>query len=418
MTTSEIATLPGYEEFAPWLLVEKTGNVHVISINRPEAFNAVNEDVHHAFATIWRVLAADDDVRAVVTTGVGKAFSAGGDMVMFGRLIEDPVARQFQITEARTVFLEVINFPKPLVSAVNGPAVGLGCSIALLSDFLVMGENSYLADPHVAVGLVAGDGGAAMLPLLIGLMKAKEYVLLGDRITPAIADKLNLVTKVATDDTVLDEALAIGERLAGLPPQALRASKVAMNMHLSRAALGVLEYALAEEYTSFSTRNSRSGWPRSGRARRSSSTGRRGNQSAVGRHSRGDRHLAVVAGGLRIAHAGVAAYPQRRALVAGFIAGEKRTQKVHSQRGGLQQTAGTVLVDRRRSRELEAGGGHAAVHDVHVVVQVAVRTLRQHRRRTILRDVHRHQVGERGLARPAQGLRPLLRDDVAGVDEE
>jgi enoyl-CoA hydratase len=253
MTTSQIATLAGYEEFAPWLLVEKRGSVHVVSINRPEALNAVNEEVHHAFATIWRALTADDDVRAVVTTGVGKAFSAGGDMVMFGRLIEDPVARQFQITEARTVFLEVINFSKPLVSAVNGPAVGLGCSIALLSDFLVMGESSYLADPHVAVGLVAGDGGAAMLPLLIGLMKAKEYVLLGDRMTAADAEKLNLVTKVASDDAVLDEALAIGERLAALPPQALRASKVAMNMHLSRAALGVLEYALAEEYTSFTT---------------------------------------------------------------------------------------------------------------------------------------------------------------------
>ena len=253
MTTSQIATLAGYEEFAPWLLVEKRGSVHVVSINRPEALNAVNEEVHHAFATVWRVLTADDDVRAVVTTGMGKAFSAGGDMVMFGRLIEDPVARQFQITEARTVFLEVINFPKPLVSAVNGPAVGLGCSIALLSDFLVMGESSYLADPHVAVGLVAGDGGAAMLPLLIGLMKAKEYVLLGDRMTAADAEKLNLVTKVASDGAVLEEALAIGERLAALPPQALRASKVAMNMHLSRAALGVLEYALAEEYTSFTT---------------------------------------------------------------------------------------------------------------------------------------------------------------------
>jgi enoyl-CoA hydratase len=168
MTTTESATLAGYEEFAPELLVEKVGAVHVVRINRPAAFNAVDEAVHHAFATIWRKLAADDDVRAVVTTGVGKAFSAGGDMVMFGRLIEDPAARQFQIQEARTVFLEVIGFPKPLVSAVNGPAVGLGCSIALLSDFLVMGESSYLADPHVAVGLVAGDGGAAMLPLLIG----------------------------------------------------------------------------------------------------------------------------------------------------------------------------------------------------------------------------------------------------------
>src|SRR6201986_4208291 len=229
MTTSEIATLSGYEEFAPWLLVEKTGNVHVVSINRPEAFNAGNEEVHHAFATIWRVLTADDDVRAVVTTGIGKAFSAGGDMVMFGRLIDDAVARQFQITEARTVFLEVINFPKPLVSAVNGPAVGLGCSIALLSALLVMGESSYLADPHVAVGLTAGDGGAAMLPLLIGMMKTKEYVLLGDRITAQIADKLNLVTRVVEDRLVLDAALGLGERLAALPSQAVRTSKVAMN---------------------------------------------------------------------------------------------------------------------------------------------------------------------------------------------
>lgn len=124
MTTSEVATLTGYEEFAPWLLVEKTGAVHVVSINRPDAFNAVNEAVHHAFAGIWRALAADDDVRAVVTTGIGKAFSAGGDMVMFGRLIEDAEARAFQIAEARTVFLEVINFPKPLVSAVNAPRSG------------------------------------------------------------------------------------------------------------------------------------------------------------------------------------------------------------------------------------------------------------------------------------------------------
>src|SRR6202021_3305237 len=101
MTTSEIATLSGYEEFAPWLLVEKRGNVHIVSINRPEALNAVTEEVHHAFATIWRVLAADDDVRAVVTTGVGKAFSAGGDMGVFGGRRADAVAPHFTITRAR-----------------------------------------------------------------------------------------------------------------------------------------------------------------------------------------------------------------------------------------------------------------------------------------------------------------------------
>lgn len=254
MTTSETATLPGYETFAPSLLVDKRGAVHVVSINRPEALNAVDETLHHAMSGIWRALLDDDDVRAVVITGAGRAFSAGGDMVMFGRLIADPEARAYQIAEARTVFTEVINFGKPLVSAVNGPAVGLGCSVALLSDLLVMGENSYLADPHVAVGLTAGDGGAAMLPLLIGLMKAKEYVLLGDKITPSIAKELNLVTKVVGDDRVLDEALVLGERLAGLPAQAVQSTKIAMNMHLSRAALGVLEYALAAEYTSFSTR--------------------------------------------------------------------------------------------------------------------------------------------------------------------
>jgi enoyl-CoA hydratase len=159
MTTSDVATLAGYEAFAPSLLVEKVGAVHVARINRPEAFNAVDEAVHKALTRIWRVLLDDDEVRAVVTTGVGNAFSAGGDMVMFGRLIENPEARAEQIADARTVFTEVINFSKPLVSAVNGPAVGLGCSIALLSDLLVMGENSYMADPHVAVGLTAGDGG-------------------------------------------------------------------------------------------------------------------------------------------------------------------------------------------------------------------------------------------------------------------
>ena len=223
-----------------------------MSINRPDALNAVNEELHHAFASIWQVLEADDDVRAVVTTGVGKAFSAGGDMVMFGRLIDDPVARQHSRSPRRERFSW---------RSSTSQAAGVGGQRArgrawaapshCCAIFLVMGESSYLADPHVPVGLVAGDGGAAMLPLLIGMMKAKEYVLLGDKITADIAKKLNLVTKVAIDDKVLDEAVALGERLAALPPQAVRDTKKAMNMHLSRAALGVLEYALAAEYTSF-----------------------------------------------------------------------------------------------------------------------------------------------------------------------
>lgn len=254
MTVSpECVTLEGYEQFAPSLLVEKVGNVHVLRLNRPDQFNAVDEHLHHGFAHVWGRLAVDDDVRAVVMTGRGRAFSAGGDMEMFTRMISDLARRRAQFAEARELFRAVIEFPKPLVSAVNGPAVGLGCSIALLSDLLVMGESSYLADPHVPVGLTAGDGGTAMLPLLIGMMKAKEYVLLGDRITASVAEKLNLANRIVGDDAVLDEALALGERLARLPAQAVQTSKQAMNMHLARAAQGVLEYALAEEFISFGT---------------------------------------------------------------------------------------------------------------------------------------------------------------------
>ena len=239
--------------FEAELVVTADGPVRVVLLNRPDDLNGVNRPMHQALARVWDHLGADPDARAVVITGAGSAFSAGGDFGYMQENIDDEVLRAQTIEEARSIIRGMVNCPLPVIAAVNGPAVGLGCSIALLSDFLVMGKSSYLADPHVAVGLVAGDGGAAMLPLLIGLMKAKEYVMLGDRITPEEAEKLNLVTKVAADDAVLDDALAIGERLAALPPQALRCTKVAMNMHLSRAALGILEYALAEEYTSFST---------------------------------------------------------------------------------------------------------------------------------------------------------------------
>jgi len=245
--------LAAYAEFAPELRVSIEGGLATVAINRPEQMNAVDEAVHHALAGIWRTLDADDAVRAVVITGTGRAFSAGGDMVMFGRLIDDPVARAFQINEARIVFHEIIGFSKPLVAAVNGPAVGLGCSIAMLSDLVVMGENSYLADPHVAVGLTAGDGGAAMMPLLVGMMKAKEYILLGERITGAVAKELHLANRLVADDEVLTCATELGRKLAALPAQAVRSSKIALNMHVSRAALGILEYALAEELTSFGT---------------------------------------------------------------------------------------------------------------------------------------------------------------------
>jgi len=239
--------------FAPDLLIENIGTVRLVTINRPETLNAVSAEIHTALSQVWRHLAADVDARAIVITGAGRAFSAGGDFALMERAQNEPDERLRQTEEAGTIFREQLMCPLPIVAAVNGPAVGLGCSISVLSDLVVMSEDAFLSDPHVPVGLTAADGGAAAWPLVVGMLRAKEYVLLGSKIPADEALRIGLANRVVASDVVLDEAMALGERLAALPPQALRSTKRALNMHLQRAAAGVLDYALAAEYHSFDT---------------------------------------------------------------------------------------------------------------------------------------------------------------------
>jgi enoyl-CoA hydratase len=131
-------------------------------MNRPEALNAGSEDLTAALVIVCAWLADDVDARAVVLTGAGGAFSAGGDMVRFMRLQTDQALRARAIEEARNMFNHIIDFPLPLVAAVNGPAVGLGCTLAALCDLVYIAESAFISDPHVSVGLTAGDGGAPM----------------------------------------------------------------------------------------------------------------------------------------------------------------------------------------------------------------------------------------------------------------
>jgi enoyl-CoA hydratase/carnithine racemase len=139
----------------------------------------------------------------------------------------------------------------PIVAAVNGPAVGLGCSLVALSDIVFMAETAYLADPHVAVGLVAADGGPVTWPLLMSLQLAKEYALTGDRIPANRAAEIGLVNHVCRDDEVLEQALACAERIARLPRGATEDTKRILNLHLERAVLATLDFALTAEYRSF-----------------------------------------------------------------------------------------------------------------------------------------------------------------------
>jgi enoyl-CoA hydratase len=239
--------------FAPELLIDTDGAVRIVTLNRPEALNATNEALHDALIAVWRHLAADPGARAVVLTGAGRAFSAGGDFVHFTKLWDDRELRRKEIEGARRLIAEMIDFPLPVVAAVNGPAVGLGCNLAVCSDIVLIAESAYIADPHVGVGLTAADGGAPTWPLLMGMLRAKEYLLTSERIPAEQAVALGLANRVVPDAELLHEARLLAGKLAAQPPHAVQSTKRALNMHVKRAIAGVLEYALAEEFASFDT---------------------------------------------------------------------------------------------------------------------------------------------------------------------
>ena len=232
------------------LSVESRGPIRILTMQRPDARNAVNKGLHVGLESVWDQLADDVDARAVVLTGAGKAFSAGGDMDWFVEQHHDPTERRRALREAQKIVANQLACPLPIVAAVNGAAMGLGCSIALLCDYVVMADSAKLADPHVAVGLVAGDGGAAFWPLFTSMLVAKQYVLLGDPVPAEVALRIGLCNEVVARDDVVDRALAVAERFAELPPLALRDTKRAMNMHYERLISGIMDYGLkAEEVT-------------------------------------------------------------------------------------------------------------------------------------------------------------------------
>jgi enoyl-CoA hydratase len=229
------------------LTVSAEGPIRVVTINRPEAFNAVSRDLHRALAIVWPQLARDPEARVVILTGAGKAFCAGGDLDWITSFLDDTVARDDSIREGAQIIDEMLRFPLPVIAAVNGAAVGLGCSLAVLSDIVLISERAYLADPHVSVGLVAGDGGAAFWPLLTPILRSREYLFTGDRIPAATAVELGLASRVVAPESLLEEAFALANRLAQLPAAALAGTKRVANMYLSQALAGAVQAGFAAE---------------------------------------------------------------------------------------------------------------------------------------------------------------------------
>jgi enoyl-CoA hydratase len=221
--------------------------VRTVLINRPDELNAVNRPLHWALANVWRQLAADRAAKAVILTGAGRAFSAGGDLDWITSFLDDPVARDESIREGAQIIEEMLRFPLPVIAAVNGAAVGLGASLAVLCDIVLLAEHAYLADPHVTVGLVAGDGGAAFWPLLTPILRSRQYLYTGDRIDAATAVELGLATDTCPAAELGEHARRLADRLAAQPAEALRGTKRVVNMHLSQALSGAMQAGFAAE---------------------------------------------------------------------------------------------------------------------------------------------------------------------------
>jgi len=233
--------------------VEVDGPIRIVRLNRPDDLNATNHELHKGIAGLFPQLSADPGARVAVITGNGRAFSAGGDFEYLDELTKDDALRQETIVDGRNIVTRMVACRIPVVAAVNGPAVGLGCSLVALSDIAYMAESAHLADPHVLIGLVAADGGPVSWPLMISLQLAKEYAFTGDRIPASRAAEIGLVNHVVPDDEVMDQALGCARRLAKLPQRALEDTKRILNMHLEKAVMTTLDFALGAEERSFTS---------------------------------------------------------------------------------------------------------------------------------------------------------------------
>jgi enoyl-CoA hydratase len=230
--------------------VEREGTILTATIDRPDSdLNAVGAQLHRDLWALMRELATEDEARAIVLTGAGRAFSAGGDMSFPDLRAVDRLHALRR--EGKQLIWNLLDVEVPIVCALNGPAVGLGASIALLCDVVVMADSATIVDPHVSVGLVAGDGGAAIWPLLVGPLAAKRHLLLGDPLTAEDALRYGIAAEICPAGEVAATARRWAERLAGQPPLAVQGTKAAVNAQLKQALLASFDVSTALEIATF-----------------------------------------------------------------------------------------------------------------------------------------------------------------------
>ena len=235
-----------YQKYSQ-LTVAIESRVGTITLNRPDRLNAVNGVLLSELAHIFRDVEADSNIDIIILTGAGKAFSAGGDLEWMQDAIDRPDSFEQSSRDGKQIIFSILDCEKPIIAKVNGHAIGLGATLALFCDVIFASENAKFGDPHVSIGLVAGDGGAVIWPQLVGYARAKEYLMTGDLISATKAENIGLINHVVKADE-LDAAVSdFARRLAGGALKAIRWSKVSVNIGLKQLAHAIMDTSVAYE---------------------------------------------------------------------------------------------------------------------------------------------------------------------------
>jgi len=240
------------------LLVKKNAGIAILSINRPDIMNSVPLDVHADLEHIWADLSEDTEVNVIIFTGEGKYFSAGGNIKSQVERWGKPEARAHIASipeKAKRLIHGMLDCPKPIIGAIQGDAMGIGATFAVMCDISVMSETARIGDSHVKVGLVAGDGGSVIWPLVVGVNQAKNFLMRGKVVKGAEAAAAGIVTYAVPQDQVMPEAMKIAEELNALPPLAVRWTKVTTNLIVKRQFDGVMDAAIAYEALSLGSQD-------------------------------------------------------------------------------------------------------------------------------------------------------------------
>jgi 2-(1,2-epoxy-1,2-dihydrophenyl)acetyl-CoA isomerase len=241
------------------IIFRKDKGVAVITLNRPETRNALDDKMNHDLSVVLDEIEKDDEVRAVVITGAGNAFCSGGHLALIQRLAESTIIGREGVLRGGKRIMRIAGLEKPVISAVNGAAVGAGCNLALAGDIVIASESAVFSQIFVRLGLLPDDGGMFILPRLVGVTQAKRLCFTGDMVNAEEAERMGLVNKVVPAEELEAEALALAGRLAQGPTKAIGLMKTIINRGLSSDLAAVCEYEAQAQSILFQTEDFKEG---------------------------------------------------------------------------------------------------------------------------------------------------------------